>query len=210
MENLENEVEQEQQPEEDLSLWQEVTYFLKLMRSVFVYHYRYDEVFEDPSWRDIFLMAGIASVIKAIFDPIVGISFRLYFGSLGASGSTGFDGMVDMLSTMNPVLKLLEIIWLFLTIFIIICGTGLLIGYCLQLWFGKAVSFDQNEWLSFAFAVTLVASFQRIFIDTLVEISSWLLIISDLRLSSISANLLIVSSVIAFLLIIYSYWKSVV
>lgn len=195
-----------QEHEDEMSLREEIIFFLKLMRSVCIYHYRYEEVFEEASWRDIVIVTGIGAVLSAVLIELVVIVSRLSYGNAGARSAAGFANVLEMLSkpAINPPTILLDIAWLLATTFLLFIAVSVIMGYCLQLWFGESQAFDRSEWLGFSLAVALVMSFQQTLVSTVNEINRFVSIGTVLNPPNMTLMLTIV--IISFILLFYGYY----
>ena len=142
------------------SLKQEIIYLAKLMRSIILYHYRYEEAVDNASWRRIFLTAGIVTVASTIMVQITLMVFRFY--NLGGDVSLNTNGFASIyiadVPAFQPNVILVDALFAFATGFTVIVALSYVIAYCIQLWFGKAESNDRHEFLGIMQAVIIVKS----------------------------------------------------
>ena len=143
-----------------LSLKQEIIYLAKLMRSIILYHYRYEEAVDNASWRQIFITAGIATVASTLMVQITLMIFRFY--NLGGSVLLQTNGFATIFSADVPAFQLnvifVDVLFAFVTGFTVIVALSYIIAYCIQLWFSSTETNDPHEFLGIMQAVVIVKS----------------------------------------------------
>lgn len=143
-----------------LSLKQEIIYLAKLMRSIILHQFRYEEAVDNATWRRIFLTAGIATVVSTIMVQITLIIFRFY--NLGGRVSVNGNGFATIYIADVPAFHLsvilVDILFALLTGFIVIIALSYIIAYCIQLWFRETGTNDRHELLGIMQAVIIVKS----------------------------------------------------
>src|SRR5690606_35214758 len=156
-------------------------------------------------WREVFVVAGIGSLISVVITQIILLVIRLFYGSQGTSAG-GFAGVLEMLSlpAFNPLIILISTIWSMIVtfIFLVICSAG--IGYCLQLWFSESKTLITAEWLGFTLAAAMVKSFQLITTRTINESNRMMAIMSSL--GQPNTYLLLTLAILSILFLIYGYY----
>lgn len=157
-----------------LSLKQEIIYLAKLMRSIIVYHYRYEEAVDNATWRRIFLTAGIATVVSTIMVQITLMIFRFY--NLGGIVSLNGNGFAILHIANVPAFHLnvilVDIFFALVMGFVVIITLSYVIAYCIQLWFGQNETSDHYELLGIMQSVIIVKSIFLIPLQVMATVDS--------------------------------------
>lgn len=196
-----------QKNSDEMTFREQIVYFLKLIRSIFVYQYRYDEVFdEDKSWRDVVMVIGVSTLISVILVQLTGIIIRTLIGFQSSGNS--FQSVLDMLSApaMRPSFIMVSSVWYAIINFLVAMAVSVAIGYCLQLWHSSAENLDNKEWVGLSLAIALVQAFRLIIIQPLSAAHRFSTVFSS-TISGIQMNpIVIILTIVIAALMIYSYY----
>ena len=142
----------------DKSLWEEIVYLAKLMRSILLYHYRYDEATDNANWCNIIITAGIGTVFGTLATQIILMIFR--FHDLGGTVVLPPNGLalfgIAHMPPFDPGVIIVDSLFSLITGFAVLLSLAYITAICLQLWFGEER--DKHQLFGFMQVVVIVKS----------------------------------------------------